>query len=94
MAPKDKRDVFVQVPLWWAGEASQATKTPAALVWVYLRHAAWKARSATFPLPNDYFKKHGVSREIKRRVLRDLEIAGLITVERRPRKSPLITLVV
>ena len=38
--------------------------------------------------------RRGVSREIKRRVLRDLEAAGLITVERPSRKSPIVTLVV
>jgi hypothetical protein len=35
----------------------------------------------------------GVSREIKRRVLRDLERGGLITVERPIRKTPIVTLV-
>jgi hypothetical protein len=84
---------FVQVPLWWAEAATKAT-TPTALVLIYLLHASWKARSTTFPLPNGYLKQHGVSREVKRRVLHKLETAGLITIERRPRKSPLVTLVV
>jgi hypothetical protein len=35
-----------------------------------------------------------VSREIKRKKLRGLEAAGLITVERRHGKVPLVTLVV
>ena len=34
----------------------------------------------------------GVSREVKRQVLRDLERAGLITVDRRDRKSVVVTL--
>ena len=35
----------------------------------------------------------GVGREVKRRALRDLEGAGLIFVERRARKNPIVTLV-
>ena len=86
---------FVQVPLWWAEAAAKATTRGAtALVLVYLLHASWKARSTTFPLSNGYLKKHGVSREVKRRVLHDLETAGLITIERRRSKTPLVTLVV
>lgn len=86
---------FVKVPLWWAEEAAKAcTRASTALVLIYLLHASWKARSTTFALPNGYLKQHGVSREVKRRVLRELEKAGLITIERRTRKSPLVTLVV
>jgi hypothetical protein len=86
---------FVQVPLWWAEAAAKATTGGrAALVWIYLLHMAWKAKSTTFTLPNGYLERCGVSRKIKCRVLRELEAARLITVERRPRKSPLVTLVV
>jgi hypothetical protein len=86
---------FVQVPLWWAEAAAKATTGGAtALVLIYLLHASWKARSTTFPLPNRYLKQHGVSREVKRRVLRELEKAGLITIDRRHGKSPRVTFVV
>lgn len=88
-----QKDLFVKVPLWWAEEATKATKTPAALVLVYLLRSSWKARSTTFPLPNVYLKKNGVSPKVKRRVLRELEAAGLITVERPSRKTPIVTLV-
>jgi hypothetical protein len=86
---------FVQVPLWWAeAVAKVATGGATMLVSVYLLHMAWKAKSTTFPLPNGYLDRCGVSRKIKYRVLRELEAAGLIVVERRHRKSPLVTLVV
>ena len=87
-----KKDTFVKVPLWWTVEAAKATRTPATLVCVYLIHASWKARSMTFNLPNRWLEKQGVSRKIKCRVLRDLERAGLITVERPSHKSPIVTL--
>jgi hypothetical protein len=90
---REKREPFAKVPLWWAKEATKAIGAPGAMVCVYLLHAAWRAKSLTFPLPNERLKKLGVSREVKRYVLRDLEAAGLITVERRSGKTPLVTLV-
>jgi hypothetical protein len=91
---RKKVDPFVKVPLWWIAEATKLTRTPAALVCIHLLHASWKAKNLTFPLPNGRLKKEGVSREIKRRVLRDLEAGGLITVERRSCKTPIVTLVI
>jgi hypothetical protein len=96
MAPakrKRKAEPFVKVPLWWAAAAAKATKTPAALVWIELLRASWKARSSTFPLANVRLARLGVSREVKRRVLRDLERAGLILVERPACKVPIVTLI-
>jgi hypothetical protein len=93
VTPARKNDAFVKVPLWWTVEAARATRTPATLVCVYLLRASWKARSMTFPLPNGWLERQGVSRKIKCRVLRDLERAGLITVERPSHKSPIVTLV-
>ena len=87
-------ETFVKVPLWWAREAAKATKTLKALVWVELLHASWRAKSPTFPLPNGRLKKVGVTRFVKSRVLRELEAAGLITVEWRRGKNPLVTIVV
>lgn len=88
-----KKDAFVKVPLWFASEAAKSTNTLKALVWIHLLHASWKAKSLTFPLPNGRLERIGVSRETKRRALRDLERAGLITVERLSRKSPVVTIV-
>jgi hypothetical protein len=96
MAPaKRKRKVepFVKVPLWWIAAAARATRSPRTLVLVELLRASWKARSSTFPLANVRLAKLGVSREIKREVLRDLEGAGLIVVERLAGKSPVVTLI-
>jgi hypothetical protein len=94
-APKKTRKVepFVNVPLWWITQATKLTKTPAALVCIELLYRAWKGKSLTFPFPNGNLKKLGVSRDIKRRALRDLERGGLISVERPTRKTPIVTLV-
>jgi hypothetical protein len=91
---KRKEPPYVRVPLWWAAAAAKATKSPSALVWIRLLYVTWKRKSMTFPLANQYLEKNGVSREVKRKVLRDLEAAGLITVERRHGKSPKVMIVV
>src|SRR5262249_36902637 len=91
---RKKAEPFVKVPLWWIGRATKATNTGKALVCVELLYAAWKAKRSTFPLPNGRLAKLGLNRETKRRALYDLERAGLITVERPPRKTPIVTLVV
>jgi hypothetical protein len=93
MAQKPKKDAFVKVPLWWGAEAAKATQSPTTLVLIELLYRSWKAKSLTFPLPNGRLSKNGVSRKVKCRVLRDLEAAGLIMVERRHGKTPLVTLV-
>jgi hypothetical protein len=91
---KRKEPAFAKVPLWWAEAATKAAKDPAALILIRLLYLAWKARKLTFPLPNSYFTKNGASRKTKYRVLRDLEVGGLITVERQNGKSPSVTIVV
>jgi hypothetical protein len=90
---RKKVEPFVKVPLWWAAEAAKATRTPRILILIELLHRSWKAKNLTFPLPNGSLRKKGVGREAKRRVLRDLEAAGLITVERRQGKTTRVTLV-
>lgn len=89
-----RREPFVLVPLSWIAAAAEATHSPTTVVLIELLYASWKAHSPTFPLPNGQLRKLGVSRETKRRILRDLERAGMILVERRNRKTPIVTLVV
>ncbi len=91
---RKKVEPFVKVPLWWAAEAAKATRSPTTTVLVELLYRSWKAKSLTFPLPNGRLNKNGVSRKVKCRVLRDLEAAGLIKVERRSGKTPPVTLMV
>ena len=90
---KPRKDAFVQVPLDWFKAAAKATRSPQAFVSVWLLHLAWKANSPTFPVPNGQLEQHGVSRYAKYRALARLERAGLITVDRRDRKTPIVTLV-
>src|SRR5262245_1878201 len=91
---RKKADPFVKVPLWWAIEAAKATKTKKALVWLRLLHTAWKTKSSTFPLPSGKLQKDGVDRNMKQRALHELETAGLIAVDWRHGKNPVVTIVV
>jgi hypothetical protein len=89
-----QKDAFVKVPIWWGVEVAKATHSPGMLVAVELLYRSWKAKSLTFLFPNGSLKKHGVSRKTKHWKLRALEAAGLIAVERRHGKTPLVTLVI
>ena len=89
---KKKRERFVRVPIWWAEQACNATRTPKALVCIWLLYLSWKTGSKTFALPNGELRKMGISRQTKRRALTALERAGLLKVERLTRKSVVVTL--
>jgi hypothetical protein len=91
-ARRKKPEPFVKVPLGWVAAAAKATRSPAIVVCTELLYLSWKARSPTFKLPNGRLGRLGVSRETKRRVLRALEDAGLIKVDRPVRKTPVVTL--
>jgi hypothetical protein len=84
---------FVTVPLWWAQHAAKLARSPATLVLIELLRARWQAQSTTFVLSNVRLHKLGVSREIKRRVLRDLARGKgrMITVEQKPGRAVRIT---
>jgi hypothetical protein len=83
---------FVKLPMIWleslAGiKASASTYRVAA----HLLHEAWKSGERVIKLPNEALAKKGVGREGKAIALRELRKAGLVAVEERPRKSPLVT---
>jgi hypothetical protein len=54
----------------------------------------WKGRGEPFTLSNSMLHMSGVSRWQKWRALRELQELGLITIERRSRKSPGINVLV
>ena len=77
----------------FVGEANDGGRShQKSVVGIVLLHTAWKTKRTTFPLPNGQLAKLGVSRLTKYRALADLERAGLIAVERLPRKTPSVTM--
>jgi hypothetical protein len=88
---RTKRTVkFAKVPLWWAERAAKAGRNVNLMVCVDLVYRAWQAGGKPFIMPN----RGGVRREAKTNALRALEKAGLIAVEWRDRKSPIVTLII
>jgi hypothetical protein len=87
-----RTDKFALVPLWWAESAAAAGRNINFMVCIDLVYRAWLVRGSgkTFIMPN----RKGVDPRTKIHTLRSLEKAGLITVEWRERKSPVVTLAV
>jgi CRP-like cAMP-binding protein len=79
---------FIMLPLVWFEKLNGATAQTHRVA-LYLHYLHWKAKGSPIKLPNNI---DGVSRRSKWRALVDLERRGLIAVERRNRRSPLIRL--
>jgi hypothetical protein len=93
---RKRREQFVQLPMWWVeklGESPPATGATHQVA-CYLCHLDWKHHGKPFKLPNGMLGYDGISRRSKWRALADLERRGLIIVERRPKKSPIIRVLV
>jgi hypothetical protein len=85
-----RQGTFVLVPLQWAAELAGITSTPKSLAWLSLLFAAWEAKGKPFVFSND--KLIGkCSRELKRRVMSELEAAGWIKVEQKGKRAPTVT---
>ena len=83
---------FAPVPLEWAAKVAKRTRSPAFAVKIALTYMAWKAGGPTFPLTNTLLDRLGVNRENKRRALANLEKNGIIQLERRGRRAPIVTM--
>ncbi len=90
--PRKRAEPFALLPLGWAAQAAAATNTRRALVWVWLVQQARRTGCKTVAMSNEALAGYGVSRKMKTLALRQLEKAGLATVERPPGKAPIVTL--
>ena len=97
LAPKRRGRVkgyFIRGPVPWAWLQAAREQGIAAL---YVGNALWclcgqNKNALTFPVSNVKLRELGIDRYSKRRGLGALEAASLIAVERRGKKSPLVTL--
>ncbi len=89
------RDKFIAGPVdvSWVCQASRLGVKPL-LVGLALWHLKGLRRSNSFTVSNLMVEEWKIRPDAKRRALRKLEKAGLITVERRGKRSPRVTLVV
>lgn len=90
-AAKRSKQFFIRVPLDLIGLAAKATGGQRLLVWQLILHRCWREQAQTVPVTNAMVLKYGISPDVKVRALRQLAEAGLITVEWRDRKTPIVT---
>jgi hypothetical protein len=87
-----KRQHFTMVPGIWAERLTRARFIATYRVALHLLYQHWWQRGQSFTLSNGAIAS--VSRRMKWRALAELEQLGLVSIERRPRKSPIITILV
>ena len=78
------------VPWSWVERLAKARFTATYRVALHILYRHWKGGGESFTLSNGAVAMEGVGRRAKWRALGELERLGLITVERRPRRTPLI----
>jgi hypothetical protein len=82
---------FISVPMTWferlAGASGQTYRIALSLLYL-----SWRARGEPIQLTNGPLRVDGVSRYSKWRALDELERRGLIAIERRRRRAPVIRL--
>jgi hypothetical protein len=89
-----RRQHFVKVPWTWIERLSKTGSPNTYRVALHLLYLHWKQGGHAITLANGMLIMEGVSRWAKWRALRELEQLGLINIECRPRKSPLVTVIV
>jgi hypothetical protein len=87
-----RRKHFAQVPWTWIEALSGATGRTWQLA-LHLLYFHWKDGGAPIKLANGMLEMDGIDRKAKSRGLSELERRRLITVERRPKKSPIVKLI-
>jgi hypothetical protein len=92
LPPQPKSEPFAMLPLAWAAKAAAATNTPKALVWIWLVQQARRTKSNTIAISNEALARYGIGRHTKLRALRQLEAAGLVTLEHHPGKAVVVRL--
>jgi hypothetical protein len=90
---RKRNEQFVMVPLWWYGRLTNPcprTRCTGTLA-MYVLHMNWKHHGKPFALANGMLEYDGISSDTKTRALKDLEQRGLVAVQWRDRKSPIVT---
>jgi hypothetical protein len=90
---RKRREQFVMVPWTWIERLAKARFTATYRVALHVLYRHWKG-GGPFTLSNGAVAMEGVERRAKWRALQELEQFGLITIERRRRKSPRIAVTV
>jgi hypothetical protein len=83
---------FIKFPLAWQERLAHARSPNTYRVALHLLQRHWQTNLVQLELANLALTKKGVDRKKKTIALRELQDAGLIVVEYRGRKSPLVRL--
>ena len=87
-----RTEPFLQIPHKAIKAGAEVLGSHGLLVWLYIFHRVWSDQSNTVVIGNQTLNTWGVSRKIKYRALQLLADAGLIAIEWRKRRSPIVTL--
>jgi hypothetical protein len=86
------RSKFIMFPVEWQFQLARMKADGCAYrIALYVLWEAWRSQSNRVKLANVGLKERGVGRWGKRHALEQLGSAGLISIERQPRKSPVVT---
>ena len=90
---KIRRRHFIKVPCAWVERLQAARYVVTYRLALHLLYESWRRSSRTLSLSNRALGREGVTlRGKKWRALRELEQFHLVTIERRPRRAPLVTI--
>jgi hypothetical protein len=88
-----RRQHFIKVPWRWMEKLSSASGRTFEVA-LRLLYMHWKNNGQPIKLANGMLAVDGIPSQSKRRALRDLEHRGLVAVEWRDRKSPIVRVLV
>jgi hypothetical protein len=83
---------FIKLPWAWVDQLGPMNSAAAWRIATHLLYEHWRTSGKPITLSNVTLAAIGVARGSKWRALKALEQAGLIRIGRRPRKSPIVTL--
>jgi len=83
---------FIKVPWFWFEKLQKVKSAQTYRLALLLLYLHWRGSGGPVKLANGTPKAEGISRQSKWRALVELEQLGLIVIERRSRRSPVVRL--
>lgn len=94
VAKKKWERQFIRFPWSWVERLKGTRRGATWALALFLIYEHWRAGGRPIKLTNIMAAEVGVSPDAKRRALEELAQVGLVAIQRRARKSPLVTLLV
>jgi hypothetical protein len=87
---RSSRDQFIIVSMAWKDSLDHAVHAATLKIALHLLFTSWQRNERSIPLTNRALPN--IPRRSKWNGLTELERLGLVTVERRPRRAPIVTI--